>query len=37
MKLWYSTTSSFARKVMTILKYHQLEERVQLQRHYELV
>lgn len=32
MKLWYSTTSSFARKVMTILKYHQLEERVQLQR-----
>lgn len=32
MKLWYSTTSSFARKAVATLKYHQLEDQVELLR-----
>ncbi|MCW9710350.1 glutathione S-transferase [Avibacterium sp. 21-586] len=32
MKLWYSTTSSFARKVVATLKYHQLENQVEMLR-----
>ncbi|AUI67045.1 MULTISPECIES: glutathione S-transferase [Glaesserella] len=32
MKLWYSTTSSFARKTVATLKYHQLEDRVEMLR-----
>ncbi|TDQ56098.1 glutathione S-transferase [Mesocricetibacter intestinalis] len=32
MKLWYSTTSSFARKAVATLKYHQLENQVEMLR-----
>lgn len=32
MKLWYSTTSAFARKAVATLKYHQLEDQVELLR-----
>lgn len=29
MKLWYSTTSPFARKVMAVIKHHNLEENIE--------
>ena len=32
MKLWYSTTSPFVRKVMAVLKYHKLDEQIELLR-----
>lgn len=32
MKLWYSTTSAFARKVLTVMKHHHLEDKIELQR-----
>lgn len=32
MKLWYSTTSAFVRKAVATLKYHQLEDRVEMLR-----
>lgn len=32
MQLWYSTTSSFARKAVATLKYHQLENQVAMLR-----
>ena len=31
MKLWCSTTSAFARKVLTVMKHHQLESKIELQ------
>ncbi|MCK3654852.1 glutathione S-transferase [Pasteurellaceae bacterium Macca] len=30
MKLWHSTTSPFVRKVMAVIKYHRLDEQVEL-------
>lgn len=32
MKLWYSTTSPFARKVMAVIKHHQLEDKIEFNR-----
>ena len=32
MKLWYSTTSPFARKVMAVIKHHNLEEKIEFNR-----
>lgn len=32
MKLWCSTTSAFARKVLTVMKHHHLESKIELQR-----
>ncbi|MFC0322554.1 glutathione S-transferase family protein [Gallibacterium melopsittaci] len=32
MKLWYSTTSAFARKAVATLKYHQLDNQVEMLR-----
>ncbi|MDD0823138.1 glutathione S-transferase [Mannheimia sp. AT1] len=32
MKLWYSTTSPFARKAMVVIKHHQLEEKIEMLR-----
>ncbi|WP_150539050.1 glutathione S-transferase [Actinobacillus vicugnae] len=32
MKLWYSTTSPFVRKVIAVIKHHQLEEKVEMLR-----
>ena len=29
MKLWYSTTSPFARKVLAMIKHHQLDEKIE--------
>lgn len=31
MKLWCSTTSAFARKVLTVMKHRQLESKIELQ------
>ncbi|MDH2924533.1 glutathione S-transferase [Nicoletella semolina] len=30
MKLWYSTTSPFARKVSVVIKHHQLEQQIEM-------
>lgn len=32
MKLWYSSTSPYARKVVAVVKHHQLEEKVEMHR-----
>lgn len=32
MKLWYSTTSPFVRKVMVVIKHHQLDNQIELLR-----
>ncbi|QIM66250.1 glutathione S-transferase [Mannheimia granulomatis] len=32
MKLWYSTTSPFARKAIAVIKHHQLEDKVEMLR-----
>lgn len=31
MKLWHSTTSPYVRKVMAVIKHHQLDEQIELQ------
>ncbi|NBI13163.1 glutathione S-transferase [[Haemophilus] felis] len=31
MKLWHSTTSPYVRKVMAVIKYHQLDDHIELQ------
>lgn len=30
MKLWHSNTSPYVRKVMAVIKYHQLENQIEL-------
>ncbi|MBF4101544.1 glutathione S-transferase N-terminal domain-containing protein [Mannheimia haemolytica] len=32
MKLWYSTTSPFARKALAVIKHHQLDDKVEMLR-----